>query len=100
MWTLRTIILAAALVLAPLRANGADLVVWWDEGYSAEEDAAIRDILAAFEQETGKEVELTLHPDTEFAGKLVPAVEAGQPPDFAWGTRIDGYYSGWALAGC
>jgi multiple sugar transport system substrate-binding protein len=93
----RTALLAAMLAIAPLGAQAADLVVWWDEGYYAEEDAAVREIIAAFEQETGKEVELTFHPDTEFAGKLVPAVEAGQPPDFAWGTRIDGYYSEWAL---
>jgi multiple sugar transport system substrate-binding protein len=93
----RAIAFAAALLIAPLGVKAADLVVWWDEGYYAEEDAAVREIIAAFEQETGKEVELTFHPDTEFAGKLVSAVEAGQPPDFAWGTRIDSYYAEWAL---
>ena len=93
----RAVVLAVAIVLAPLGASGADLVVWWDEGYYAEEDEAVREIIAAFEQDTGKEVELVLHPDAEFAGKLVPAVEAGQPPDFAWGTRIDSYYAEWAL---
>ena len=87
----------AAIVLAPLGAQAADLVVWWDEGYYAQEDEAIREILAAFEQETGKEGELVFHPDTEFADKLVPAVEAGRPPDFAWGTRINSYYAEWAL---
>jgi multiple sugar transport system substrate-binding protein len=95
----RAIAFAAALLIAPLGVKAADLVVWWDEGYYAEEDAAVREIIAAFEQETGKEVELTFHPDTEFAGKLVSAVEAGQPPDFAWGTRIDSYYAEWALDG-
>ena len=28
----RAILLAAALVLAPLGARAADLVVWWEEG--------------------------------------------------------------------
>jgi multiple sugar transport system substrate-binding protein len=94
---LRAAILAAALATAPLGTRAADLVVWWDEGYYAEEDEAVREIIAAFEQKTGKQVELTFHPDTEFAGKLVPAVEAGRPPDFAFGTLIDAYYSEWAL---
>jgi multiple sugar transport system substrate-binding protein len=89
--------LLVSLALAPLGANAADLVVWWDEGYYAEENEAVREIMAAFEHKTGKQVELTLHPDTEFAGKLVPAVEARRPPDFAFGTLIDAYYSEWAL---
>jgi multiple sugar transport system substrate-binding protein len=97
MQRLSRFVLAAALVIAPLGARAADLVVWWDEGYYAEEDEAVREIIAAFEQKTGKQVELTFHPDTEFAGKLVPAVEAGRPPDFAIGTLIDAYYSEWAL---
>ena len=50
----RTAILAAMLAMAPLGANGADLVVWWDEGYYAEEDEAVAEIIAAFEQKTGK----------------------------------------------
>ena len=54
---------AAALAIAPLGAQAADLVVWWDEGYYAQEDEAVREIVAAFEQETGKQVELVFHPE-------------------------------------
>jgi hypothetical protein len=32
----RAAILAAALVLAPLAARAADLVIWWEEGYYPE----------------------------------------------------------------
>ena len=46
----QVILVAAALVLAPLGARGADLVVWWEEGYYAQEDEAVREIIAAFEQ--------------------------------------------------
>ena len=35
----RAVLLAAALVLAPLGARAADLVVWWEEGFNPEEDA-------------------------------------------------------------
>ena len=52
------IFLAAAIVMAPLGAGAADLVVWWEKGYYAQEDEAVREIIAAFEQKTGKQVEL------------------------------------------
>ena len=55
--------LAAMLLLTPLGARAADLVVWWDKGFYAQEDAAVREIVAAFEQETGKQVELAFYPD-------------------------------------
>ena len=58
---IRAIIFAAALVMAPLGARGADLVVWWQEGYHPQEDAALREVVAAFEQETGKQVELVFY---------------------------------------
>ena len=55
-------ILGALLMLAPLGAQAADLVVWWEEGYYPEEDEAVREIVAAFEQESGKQVELVFYP--------------------------------------
>ncbi len=48
--------------MAPLGAQAADLVVWWEKGYYAQEDEAVREIIAAFEQETGKQVELVFYP--------------------------------------
>ena len=39
----RAVLLAAALVLAPLGARAADLVVWWEEGCNPEEDQAVRE---------------------------------------------------------
>ena len=32
MQQLRVLLLAAAIVMAPLGARGADLVVWWEKG--------------------------------------------------------------------
>ena len=54
----RAVVLAVAIVLAPLGARAADLVVWWEKGFYPQEDAAVREIIAAFEQKTGKQVEL------------------------------------------
>ena len=40
MLRVRAVILASALILAPSGARAADLVIWWEQGYYAQEDAA------------------------------------------------------------
>ena len=82
---IRALVLAAAFAMAPLGAQAADLVVWWDKGYYAQEDEAVKETVAAFEQETGKQVELVFHPEEEHPEAIEAALEAGQPPDFAFG---------------
>ena len=59
------IVFAAALLMAPLGAHAADLVVWWEKGYYAQEDEAVREIIAAFEHSRGKKVELVLLDEEE-----------------------------------
>lgn len=89
-------LVASALLLAPLGARAADLVVWWEQGYYAQEDDAVRDIIAAFEHNTGKQVELVQPSQDDMEAKVLAAVEAGQPPDFLFGTNTDYYYGQWA----
>jgi multiple sugar transport system substrate-binding protein len=92
----RAIVVAACLVLAPVAANAADLVVWWEKGYNAEEDEAVAEIIAAFEQDTGKQVELEQPSQDDMEAKVLGAVRAGQPPDFLFGTNTDYYLGEWA----
>jgi ABC-type glycerol-3-phosphate transport system substrate-binding protein len=68
----------AALILAPPGAQAADLVVWWEEGQTAEEDEAVRETIAAFEQETGKQVELVLAQQERLVADLVAALKSGR----------------------
>jgi multiple sugar transport system substrate-binding protein len=96
MTPLRCAFLAAALITMPLGAWAADLVVWWEQGYDNQENEAVREIIAAFEQKTGKQVELDQPSQNEIEAKALAAVEAGQPPDFLFGTTIDFYYGQWA----
>jgi ABC-type glycerol-3-phosphate transport system substrate-binding protein len=70
----------AALILAPLGAKASDLVVWWEEGQTAEEDEAVRETIAAFEQETGKQVELVLAQQERLVADLVAALKSGRRP--------------------
>jgi multiple sugar transport system substrate-binding protein len=83
----RAVVLAVAIALAPLGAKAADLVVWWDKAFYAQEEEALQETITAIEQKTGKRVELVFHPDNELPGKLVAALASGQAPDFAfaWG---------------
>ena len=77
---------AAFLIPSP-SATAADLVVWWEKGFYDQANEAVAEIIAAFEQETGKEVELVQPAQDEVFDKAQAALEAGQPPDFLFGTR-------------
>jgi multiple sugar transport system substrate-binding protein len=92
------IVLAAALAITPLGAKAADLVLWWEKGFYPQEDEAVREIVAAFEQETGHRVELVRPTQDEMVDRVPAALEAGAPPDFAFGTRFGGtYVAEWAF---
>jgi multiple sugar transport system substrate-binding protein len=93
----RIVLLAAALAMAPLGARAADLVVWWEKGFYAQENEAVREIIAAFEQGSGEAVELAFYAQRELGPEIKAALEIGQPPDFAFGTRIADYIGQWAL---
>jgi multiple sugar transport system substrate-binding protein len=84
------------LVTAPPGAQAADLVAWWDEGYNPEEQEAVEEIVAAFEQETGKQVDLVFHPESEHPEAIDAALKAGEPPDFAFGYFLDYHIGPWA----
>jgi multiple sugar transport system substrate-binding protein len=92
----RAAVLAAALVMAPLGAQGADLVVWWVKGFYAQEDEALAEIIAAFEAHTGKQVELVQPAYNEVFAKLQPALEAGEPPDFLFALHMGRRVPVWA----
>ena len=93
----RAVLLAAAITLAPLGAKAADLVIWWEKGYYAEEDAAVRETIAAFEQGSGKQLELRLYEQAELPDRIVAALEANRPPDFVFGSWLVTYIPKWAL---
>ena len=95
----RAIALAAVLMMAPASAGAADLVVWWQESAYPEEGEALADVIAAFEQTNGKEVEVAFYGETELPTKIVSALEADRPPDLAFGLELPYYIAQWALDG-
>jgi multiple sugar transport system substrate-binding protein len=76
---------ARTLMMAPLGANAAELVVWWEKGYYAQEDEALREVIATFERASGKQVELVLEPQADLPDKIEAALAADRPPDFTFG---------------
>jgi multiple sugar transport system substrate-binding protein len=89
------VVFATLLAIAPLGARAADLVVWWEKTHYAQADDAVREIVATFEQETGKQVEL-VQPRDEIMGNAMAAVQAGAPPDFLYAEAIDIAAARWA----
>jgi multiple sugar transport system substrate-binding protein len=83
--------------MAPLGAKAVDLVVWWQKGAYAQEDAALREIITAFEQASGKQVELSFYEEEQLPDALKATFETGRPPDFAFGLRMPDYISQWAF---
>jgi multiple sugar transport system substrate-binding protein len=97
MQRLLPIFLTAAIVSAPLGASGADLVVWWEKGFTPQEDEAVREIIAAFEQQSGKEVELVQPTQDLFPDNILATFGTRASPDFAVGTNFDDYIAKWAF---
>ena len=81
----RAVLLAAAIILAPLGARAADLVVWWEKGYYAAGGRGGQGDhrrLRAGDRQAGR---ARLPSQDELPDKILAALEAGQPPDFAFG---------------
>jgi multiple sugar transport system substrate-binding protein len=87
----------AALLAAPAPALAADLTIAWEQGFYPEEDQAIAAVVAAYQQETGKTVELSFYPQDDIAAKAVAMLDAGQPPDLLFALGIGSYLPRWAL---
>jgi multiple sugar transport system substrate-binding protein len=81
-------VLLILLTLAAGDAKAADLVVWWDKGAYSQEDEAVREIVAAFEQKTGKQVEFVQPTQDEIIKQVESALQAGAPPDFLFSVYI------------
>src|SRR5262252_11085687 len=76
------------------------LVVYWTKGFYPQEDKALDDMIAKFQQKTGVKVELSRYSPQESVPKAVAALDAGSPPDVAYGDVFDFQVAGkWAAEG-
>src|ERR671925_2297824 len=93
---------AAALMgalIAPTAAQES-LVVYWTKGFYPQEDKALDDMIDKFQKKTGVKVELSRYSPQESVPKAVAALDAGTPPDVAYGEVFDFQVAGkWAAEG-
>ena len=71
-------------------------MVWWEKGFFPQADEAVTEIVAAFEQDTGKEVELVQPEQAEIQERAEAALAAGQPPDFLFSSLSQRWIPRWA----
>jgi multiple sugar transport system substrate-binding protein len=96
----RGLLAATFLTAVSAQAMAADLVIWWNKSYYPEEDQRFDEIVAAFEQESGLDVEHTFFTNEDVPVKTLAALTAGNPPDLAFGFLFDlQHTSRWAYEG-
>ena len=92
--------LALIAALATPAAAQETLVVYWTKGFYPQEDKALDDMIAKFQQKTGARVELSRYSPQESVPKTVAALDSGSPPDVAYGDVFDFQVAGkWAAEG-
>src|SRR5262249_7364699 len=90
----------AALTFASAVWAQETLVVYWTKGFYPQEDKALDDMIAKFQQKTKVKVELSRYSPQESVPKAVAALDAGTPPDVAYGDVFDFQVAGkWAAEG-
>jgi multiple sugar transport system substrate-binding protein len=65
------------------------LKVWWDKGYTLEEDEALQQLVSRWEQQTGNKVKLSFYNNDELSQKAQRAIQAGSPPDILMNDNAD-----------
>ena len=84
-----TLIGAALLAASPAFAQ-EKLTVWWGKGFYKAEDDALYAAIKKFEAKNPKvKIELSLYAPQEMIPKAVAALDAGNPPDVAYGDVFD-----------
>ena len=90
-WMGSALAAAALLAMAPAQAQTSDtLTVWWGKGFYKAEDDALFAAIKKFEAKNKNvKIELSLYAPQEMIPKSVAALDAGNPPDVAYGDVYD-----------
>ncbi len=74
--------LGAAAALQPKGSKAAGTIqVWWTQGFYEQEDKALKDLVAKFEQESGIKVSLQIINGPDLVTKMIAAIQVGDVPD-------------------
>src|ERR687898_891014 len=80
----QTALAATFLTAVSTQAFAADLVIWWNKSYYPEEDRQFDKTVAAFEKETGPDVEYVCYTNEHVPRKVLAPMAAGEPPDLSY----------------
>ncbi len=87
---LSTALLAAGLIASGQAMAQEKLTVWWGKGFYKAEDDALYEAIRKFEAKNPKiKIDLSLYAPQEMIPKSVAAMDAGNPPDVAYGDVYD-----------
>ncbi len=78
---------ACALLVAAAgaaQAAGQTVTVWWNQGFYPAEDQAMRDMVAAWEKQSGNKIELTFYNGSDMPAKIISSITTGEVPDLAY----------------
>jgi multiple sugar transport system substrate-binding protein len=93
--------IASAVLLPAVPAAAQEKVtVWWTKGFYKSEDDALYEAIKKYEAKTGVKVDLSQYAPQDIIPKSVSALDAGTPPDVAYGDVYDFQVAGkWAFDG-
>ena len=96
----RTALATTLLTAVSTQAFAQDLTIWWNKSYYPEEDEQFDKTVAAFEAESGLDIEYVYYTNEDVPRKVLAALTAGQPPDLSYGFLFDlAHTSRWAYEG-
>ncbi|MDJ0594055.1 MAG: ABC transporter substrate-binding protein [Pleurocapsa sp. MO_226.B13] len=72
---------------SPTRSNV--LEIWWDKGFTLEEDEALEQIVSNWQKESGNKLKLSFYSNDELPEKAQRAIQAGTAPDLVMGSSAE-----------
>jgi multiple sugar transport system substrate-binding protein len=95
-----TAVAAGALVFAGNALAQEKLTVWWGKGFYKSEDDALFEAVKKYQAKTGVQVDISQYAPQDMVPKTVAGLDAGTPPDVAYGDVYDFQVAGkWAFDG-
>jgi multiple sugar transport system substrate-binding protein len=65
------------------------LRIWWDKGFTLEEDEALQQVVSRWEKQTGNSAKVSFYNNDELSQKAKRAIQAGSPPDILMSDNAD-----------
>ncbi len=87
---LAAVAMGGGLALPQAASQAAETVtVWWNQGYYPAEDQALKDMVGAWEKQTGNTINLTIYNGSDLPAKIISAITTGQVPDLCYVDNAD-----------